>query len=229
MYKYLTVIWLLLLFAFSAEAQKPDTTTKRATIENSKDTLTSTRHDTIVTRSFKPKVKKEKVYHPDTLHSPHTAIMHSLMIPGWGQIYNHRWWKLPVIYGGIGLLGVAIVYNNTYYTEFLALSQYRQRGIVPGPKDAYYAQYQLYINQPNQALYDATDGYRRDRDLCILGVVGAWGINVIDAYIDAKFISAYTVDSNLSMKITPTLLDQQLFAQNFNGYFVPGIKITFTF
>jgi hypothetical protein len=217
-----------MLCAFGARAQQPDTT-KSTVIKNNKDTLTSTRADTVVTRSFKPKAKKEKVYHPDTLHSPHTAIMHSLLIPGWGQVYNHHWWKVPVIYGALGALGYYIIWNNTQYAEFLALSQYREHGVTPGLKDPYYAEYQLYAGYPSQALYDQKDYYRRNRDLDILGVFAAWGINVIDAYIDAKFESAYTVDRNLSMKITPALLNQQLFAQNFNGSFIPAIKITFAF
>jgi hypothetical protein len=229
MYKYLALIGFLMLCTFSVMAQSPDTTKTHPALKNSKDTLMSTRNDTIVSKAFKPKAKKEKVYHPDSLHSPHTAWVHSLLIPGWGQVYNHRWWKVPVIYGGLSLLGIAIIYNNTYYNEFLALSKYREHGLQPGPKDPYYTQYQLYSAQPDQALYDATDGYRRDRDLCILGVLGAWGINCIDAYIDAKFENAYTVDNNLSMKVTPTLLNQQMFAQNLNGSFIPGIKITLKF
>ncbi len=218
-----------MLCAFSVMAQSPDTTKRSPVVKDSKDTLMSTRNDTVVTKAFKPKAKKEKVYHPDTLHNPHKAWIHSLLIPGWGQVYNKRWWKVPVIYAGLSLLGVAIVYNNTYYNEFLALSKYREHGIQPTPNQPYYSQYQLYSAQPDQALYDATDGYRRDRDLCILGVLGAWGINCIDAYIDAKFESAYTVDNNLSMKVTPALLNQQTFAQNSNGSFIPGIKITFKF
>ena len=229
MYKYLAVIGFLILCTFSVMAQGPDTTKKQQGVKNSKDTLMSTRNDTIVTKAFKPNAKKEKVYHPDSLHSPHKAWTHSLFLPGWGQVYNHRWWKVPVIYGGLSLLGVAIVYNNTYYKEFLALSKYREHGKPPAPKDPYYYQYQLYSAQPDQALYDATDGYRRDRDLCILGTLGAWGINCIDAYIDAKFENAYTVDNNLAMKVTPALLNQQMFAQNLNSSFIPGIKITFTF
>eukprot|EP01037_Dinobryon_pediforme_P011966 gene11966-12055_t len=153
--------------------------------------------------------------------------MHSLILPGWGQVYNNHWWKVPVIYGGLGLLGWAIVFNNTYYNEFLALSKYREKGIVPKPTDAYYAQYQLYNNLPSQSLYDATDGYRRNRDLSILGIVGAWGINVVDAYIDAKFKHSYTVDTNLSMRVTPGLINQSTYAQSFGSY-IPGIKITFT-
>jgi len=228
MYKYLLVICFLAACAFTANAQKPDTAKKSIVLKSSRDSLRSTKRDTAAARLFKPK-KPIKFTQPDTLHSPHKAIMRSLMIPGWGQIYNHRWWKVPVIYGGIGLLGVAIIYNNTNYNEFLALSKYREHGIAPGPKDPYYAQYQLYISQPNQALYDATDGYRRDRDLCILATLGAWGINVVDAYIDAKFISAYTMDNNLSMKISPALINPPVYALNSIGSYIPGIKITFTF
>jgi hypothetical protein len=218
-----------MLFAFSASAQKPDTTSKSRVVKNSKDTLVATRQDTILRKEPNRKPKKEKVYHPDTLHSPHLAVMRSLMIPGWGQIYNHRWWKVPVIYVGLGLLGDAIVFNNTYYQEFLALSKYREYGTVPAPTAKYYNDYQLYANQPSQALYDALDSYRRNRDLCILGVFGAWGINAIDAYIDAKFESVYTIDTNLSMRVTPAVLNQQMFAASLNGSFIPGLKITLSF
>jgi Family of unknown function (DUF5683) len=226
MYKYLLLICFLTPCAFTAMAQKPDTTQKTAV--KSTDTLISTRRDTDVSRSFRPKAKKERIFHPDSTHSPRLAVLHSLMIPGWGQVYNHRWWKVPVIYGGLGLLGWVFVFNNTYYHEFLALSQYREHGTLPGPRDKYYAQYQQYINQPTQALYDATDAYRRNRDLSILGVLGFWGINVVDAYIDAKFINAFTVDNNLSIKIAPGLLNQPLYAQNSTNSYIPAIKITFT-
>jgi hypothetical protein len=225
MYKYLLLIWLLAGCSFAGMAQKPDTS--RTAVKGKTDSLNSKKNDTVVHKAVIPKVKKEKVYHPDSTHSPHTAIMRSLIIPGWGQLYNHRWWKVPVIYGGIGLLGVAIVFNNTNYNLFLALSKYREFGTMPVKGDKYYNQYQLYSQQPDQALYDATDAYRRNRDLCILGVVGAWGINVVDAYIDAKFINSYTVDNNLSMKITPALLNQPMYAQNLSSSFIPGIKITF--
>ena len=226
MYKYLLVILLLAACVFKASAQMPDTTS--SALKKTRDSLVSTKQDTDVAKSFKPKVKKEKVFHPDSLHSPHTAVIRSLIIPGWGQAYNHRWWKIPVIYGGLGLLGAAIIFNNTNYTEFLALSKYREHGVVPGAKDPYYAEYNLYANQSDQSLYDATDAYRRNRDLSILGVVGVWGINCIDAYIDAKFMHSYTVDNNLSMKVTPTMLNQPVFALNSVSSFTPALKITFT-
>jgi len=226
MYKYLLLFWLSASCTFAVMAQKPDSSP--ASSKAKTDSVKIKKKDTVVSAIPVTKKKKEKVYHPDTLHSPHTAMIRSLLVPGWGQVYNHRVWKVPVIYGALGAIGYYIVQNNTYYQEFLAISIYREHGTEPAPTDKYYSQYQLYINQSTQALYDATDYYRRNRDLLILGVFLAWGINVIDAYIDAKFISAYTVDNNLSMKITPGLLNQTVYAQNPIGSFIPGIKITFT-
>ena len=226
MYRYLLLVCFLTCLAFTAAAQMPDTS---IVVQSKKDTIVSTKKDSIAASMFKPKIKKEKerVYHPDTLHSPHKAIMRSLMIPGWGQLYNHRWWKVPVIYGGLGLLGVAIIFNASNYNEFLALAKYREHGITPVQGQPYYNEYILYANQPDQSIYDASDGYRRYRDLCILGLFGAWGINVIDAYIDAKFQHSYTVDNNLSMTIRPTVLNQPVFALNPTSSFIPGLKITF--
>ena len=229
MYNYLLITLLLTVCIPKAFAQNPDTssiTIKR----NKKDTLVSSKRDSIAAAAFAPKIKKEKerVYHPDSNHSPSKAVKRSLLIPGWGQLYNHRWWKVPIIYGGLTLLGVVIVYNQGYYNEFLTISQYREHGVIPTPKDKYYNEYQLYASQNNQALFDATDAYRRDRDLGILGVLGAWGINVADAYIDAKFIHSYAIDNNLAMRITPGVLTLPVYALNSAGSFIPGIKITFT-
>jgi len=228
-YKYLFVIWLLAGCFSVAAAQNPDTS---SSAKNKTSNIKQKKRDTVPgKKAVVPKIKKEKVYHPDSLHNPHTAVMRSLMIPGWGQLYNHRWWKVPVIYGGIGLLGWAIVFNAKYYSQFLTIAQYLEHGKVPKPGDKYYNEYNLYVLQAHygsQAINDATDSYRRDRDLSILGVLGAWGINVVDAYIDAKFIHSYTVDNNLSMKITPGLINQSAYAQNFGNSYIPGIKITFT-
>jgi len=225
MYRYLLLFLLTIGFRFSVLAQKKDTV---PSVLKVKDSITK-KQDTAVARPFIPKPKKERVFIPDSTHSPHKAIMRSLIIPGWGQIYNHHWWKVPVIYTALGTLGYLLVMNTDSAKEFLALSQYREHGEDPTIKKLpYYQQYKLYINVPNQSIYDVYNYYLRDRDLSILGVLGAWGINLIDAYIDAKFINAYSVDSNLSMKVTPTLLNQPFYALTNNSSYIPGIKFTFT-
>ena len=192
------------------------------------DTLKASRADTDFMQSRKPKVRKEKVYHPDTTHSPHRAVMRSLIVPGWGQVYNHKIWKVPLVYGGLIGFGWAYIYNAKNYRMFLALSKYRNHLITPGPKDPYYFEFNQYSQFGDQAIYNAKDGFRRDRDLCILGFVAFWGINTIDAYIDAKFIHSYTLDNNFTMRIAPDFISQPMYAQSSPISYIPGIKITFT-
>ena len=108
MYKYLLVIFLLSGFAFSAKAQGPDF--RKAT---KKDSINQ-RSDSVTQKRFAPRVKHDDkvVYHPDSTHDPHKAIIRSLIVPGLGQLYNHQWWKVPVIYAGLGLLVDAIIFNQ---------------------------------------------------------------------------------------------------------------------
>jgi hypothetical protein len=225
MYKYLLLIWLLSGCAFAAIAQKPDTT---AIINvKKKDTLTASKHDSVAAKKFSPK-KKEKVYHPDSLHSPQTAVMHSLMIPGWGQVYNHQVWKVPLVVIAVGTPIYLVFFNNNLYSQFLALSKFREHGTVPALTDPNHDIYVKYSFVPDQGIYDTANFYRRDRDLSYLAIVGFWGINVVDAYITAKFMHSYTVDNNLSMKVDPTFISQPFYASNPISSYIPGIKITFT-
>jgi hypothetical protein len=208
----------MLGLAVAAKAQQPDT----IAVKNKKDSLNRAK-DSVTSKRYYPKITKEKIYHPDSLHDPHKAVMRSLMIPGWGQIYNHRWWKLPLIYGGLGLLGDVVIFNNNYYKEFLKEALLREKGIVGTSK-----------NDPNLTqvsnddVVTYTNLYRRNRDLGILGFVGGWGIQMIDAYIDAKFIRSYTMDNNLSFKVSPGTIGQPVYALNSSTTFIPAIKITFT-
>jgi len=186
--------------------------------------------DSLIYKYFAPKVTPDdKVYHPDSAHDPHKAVIRSLIMPGLGQLYNRQWWKVPIIYAGLGLLADAIVYNNRYYHEFLALSYYRYFSRTPKSGDKYYKQAQLFANYTPQQLYDLKDSFRRDRDLSIMGFLGAWGIQVIDAYIDAKFKHSYSIDTDLSFKVAPTVINGPLYAmQSENHLIIPGIKLTFT-
>ncbi|RCH54944.1 hypothetical protein DJ568_10740 [Mucilaginibacter hurinus] len=225
MYKHFVFfVTLLVLFGFAAKAQDPDTTTVKPAIDSA-----TIKEDAVTSPAFVPKITKEKRYYPDSLHSPHKAVMRSLMIPGWGQVYNKKWWKVPIIYTGLGLLGSAIVFNQKYYNQFLAIAQYRRKGQVPAPTAKYYKEFQEYAEAPTDFIENSVNGYRRNRDLSILGVLGAWGIQMIDAYIDAKFIHSYTMDDDLSFRIDPGLISQPMYAGNFNNAYIPGIKLTFTF
>jgi len=152
------------------------------------------------------------------------------MIPGYGQIYNHRWWKVPLIYGGLGLLASAIIYNQHQYNEYLTISRYRQ-GDPPGPGAPFYKQYILFRDyQVSDArLSDVRENSRRNRDLSIMGFLAVWGVQAIDAYIDAKFLHSYSVDNNLSFRATPQVINQQVYAQDAGFKYIPGIKVICSF
>ncbi|MGN6179682.1 MAG: DUF5683 domain-containing protein [Mucilaginibacter sp.] len=225
MYKYLLTLLLAIGLAASAMAQVP----KLDTVRNKKDSLNMKR-DSATSKPFVPKVKKDnKRYHPDSLHDPHKAVVRSLIIPGWGQLYNHQWYYVPVIYAGLGLLMDAIIFNQNNYKPNLIVAHYYEHGVNPSPGDPQYALWKIYYdnNLQAQTVYDIVASYRRDRDLSILGFLGAWGIQAIHAYVQAKFQHSYTMDTDFSMRITPAIINQQsLFADTFSGPVVPGIKLT---
>ena len=219
--KLWVVIYLVILSASAVMAQPPDTSSVPISPGNPGN----------ISLPAIPKTKKERSYHPDSNHSPHLAVLRSLMVPGWGQIYNNQWWKVPIIYGGLGAFGYYLVWNNNNYIEYLALSTYRDHATSPPTTSKYYTLYQQYKNAlvPDQAIYDQKDYCRRNRDLCILGFAGCWVVNAIDAYIDAKFMHSFTMDNSLSMQIIPEVMNNTLFAQNLSGSYIPAIKVTFTF
>lgn len=224
MYKALFILLLLAGLTITVRAQNPDT----AGVAKTADTVKIKKEP--VRPSAKPAAVRDNIKNrPDTTHSPHKAVIRSLIIPGWGQIYNRKWWKVPIVYGGLGLIGSAIIFNQNYYSQFLTIAQYRRRGEQPAPGDKYYTEYQAYSTASDTFIENAVNSYRRNRDLAILGMLGGWGIQMIDAYIDAKFIHSYSMDDNLSFKVRPGLIGQPMYAGNFNTAFVPAVKVTFTF
>jgi hypothetical protein len=225
MQKCLLIIGLLIGFAIAAVAQRPEISAKK-----SKADSIQAKHDSLRSKPFVPKITGDRIYHPDSNHSPHTALIHSLLIPGWGQVYNHVWWKVPIIYVGLGFAGWLYVFYEKAYSENLAIAKYRERGTSPNPGDKYYDLYQeySYYNYPDQSITDAVRAYARYRDLSAFGFVAGWGIQALDAYVDAKFIHSYSMDNNFTFKVTPGLINQPMYAQNFNGSIIPGLKLTFT-
>src|ERR1700761_1932095 len=159
MQKILLTITLLIGFTCAAMAQKPQVADKKTKADS-----IQAKHDSLKSKPFVPKITTEKVYHPDSNHSPHKAVIHSLIIPGWGQFYNHKWWKVPIIYTGLSLLAVAYIFNERNYSQNLAIAKYRDMGTSPAPGDKNYNLYQLYqtYNVGDTAIDDAVRAYARD-------------------------------------------------------------------
>lgn len=210
MRKLLMLLLPLFFCAGFTFAQKKPVTKQRDTVNTRGDT-------TSVLVPFKPRSEqpKEKIYHPDSTHLPHTAIMKSLMVPGLGQIYNKQYWKLPIVYGGFALLGYSFYVAQTNYKDYLKQAVALQRG---GLGDT-----EKFGTASLSTIIVYKDFYHRNRDLTIIGTVAFWGIQAIDAYIAAKFQHSYTMDNNLGLKISPAIINSPVFAY---GGFTPGLKVT---
>jgi hypothetical protein len=131
----------------------------------------------------------------EKIHKPSKAALYSTILPGLGQAYNKKFWKIPIVYGVIGTIAF-FAYNN--HKEYLIF------------RDALRARYDdnpdTNDNFPNindQVLKAQREYYRRNRDLfMIIGVI-AYGLNILDAYVDAH-LKGFTVSDKLSIKPIPS-------------------------
>lgn len=128
---------------------------------------------------------------------PRRALLRSMVIPGWGQATNKRWWKIPLIYGGLYLFIKEYNANRNKYHEYLKEAQYR----VENPTKKYGdPAYQLFTTD---GIIKTKDLYSRNTDLCALALIGIYAANVLDAYVDAKFFQ-FDISDKLSLKVRPS-------------------------
>lgn len=128
---------------------------------------------------------------------PRRAALKSAMLPGLGQIYNKRWWKVPLVYGGFVGIGLVFEFNQRYYKIFLKEAQFRQEN--PGKTEN-----PLFAPYTTEGIISIKDSYRRDRDLSVLAGLGFYAINIIDAYVDAKFFR-FDISDELTLQVNPTI------------------------
>lgn len=161
----------------------------------------------------------------EEIHSPHKATFYSAIFPGLGQIYNKKYWKLPIVYGAIGALGYAIHFNSTNYVKYK--NAYRDFLIQDPGNKSYIEVIPInltvedvegqYANWFIQALENKREYYRRYRDLSYIGMAAIYVLNMIDATVDAHFYN-FDVSDDLSMKLQPVILDQNPVTGNTLGF-----------
>ena len=150
----------------------------------------------------------KKVFIPN----PTKATWLALVIPGGGQIYNRKFWKLPIIYGGFAGCAYALTWNNKMYKDYMqaykdaALGNWDANSIhdllPPGYLD------RTPKTQITETLRKRKDTYRRYRDLSIFAFIGVYLISVIDAYVDAE-LSNFDITPDLSMRVEPAVINSQ--------------------
>ena len=143
--------------------------------------------------------------------NPQRALWLALVIPGGGQIYNRKYWKLPLVYGGfIGCL-YAMNWNNGLYKD------YSQAYLDIMDKDPATDSYNKFLHLGTQITAENEDRYkeifkkrrdkfRRWRDLSFFVLCGVYALSVIDAYVDAE-LSVFDISKDLSLRVEPAFLD----------------------
>jgi len=176
------VLIIVLLVPVKGFSQKPDTS------------FQSTRN--------KPRVQRA--------HSPTKAALFSAVLPGMGQVYNKKYWKVPIIYAGGGFVYYLYDYYNRNYNNF---------------SNAYSAFLNEKIDEyrnltTEESLKAAKDFYRRYRDLNVIIMVGVYLANIIDATVDA-YLFNFDVSRDLSLR--PAAI------RSGNYHTVPGLRLTYQF
>ena len=154
--------------------------------------------DTIVKEEKPAKKAKEK-----KPHSPTKATIMSACLPGLGQIYNGKWWKVPIVYAGLGGLGY-LVYSNYYeYCSYLHAYEFKT-GDLPEGVTLNQHETELANKYADSQLQTYKESYRRDFEFfCIL--TAAWyGLNILDACVDGHLYS-YDISDDLSLSVDPYL------------------------
>ena len=141
--------------------------------------------------------------------NPKRALWLAIVLPGAGQVYNRKYWKLPLIYGGFVGCIYALQWNNTMFKDY---SQAYLDIMDSDPSTESYNQFlhlgtkitSSNIKQYQDIFRRRKDRYRRWRDLSFFCMLGVYALSIIDAYVDAS-LSEFDISDKLSLRIEPTV------------------------
>lgn len=156
---------------------------------------------------------------PDTLelndtlkkHSPRTATLMSLALPGLGQIYNKKYWKLPIVYAGVGTSVYFVIWNRKNYRF------YRQAYLDKIDGDP--TTIDPFPTYTGTQIYDFVEYYHKFMEISYIAAAGFYILNIIDANVDAHLFY-FNVSDDLSLRIAPSINMVQ------GGRSVPAIAFT---
>ncbi|WP_155802310.1 DUF5683 domain-containing protein [Porphyromonas bennonis] len=172
------------------------------------------------------KAEVQKTFSP----SPRAAVLWAI-IPGGGQVYNRKYWKVPIIIGGMTALYYAISWNNNNLLEY-AKAYSDIKSDDPMTNDSWIAFVPAGAD-PNsyrtngsfqETLRHGRDFYRRNRDLSIIVSVGVYALSIIDAYVDAE-LAHFDISPELTLQATPTYIPSTTFPSS-GG---PAVQVALSF
>ena len=214
---YLTLALLAVTLVAGAKKQNdtdtiPVLSSATDTIRES-DLLAKTENLQVILTDSVAKQKRAKKDWSTWKPTPKRAMWLAIVFPGGGQIYNRKYWKLPIVYGGFVGCAYALTWNNQMYHDY---SQAYLDIMDDDPTTESYKQFMhlgSQIDASNLSRYQELfrkrkDRYRRWRDLSVFCLVGVYALSVIDAYVDAS-LSEFDISPDLSLRLEPVILNNQ--------------------
>lgn len=140
----------------------------------------------------------DTVAKPALLHSPRKATIRSAILPGWGQAYNKKYWKIPLVYGALGTCVGFFIFNRNEYID--ARDAYRLK-MDNDPANDFLIKPKFSQVDP-EAVRRYRNEVRQNVDYSVLFFLVCWGLNVVDATVDGH-LKSFEVSENLSLRIKP--------------------------
>lgn len=219
---------LLWLSTTQAMAQKDSLAVESLSLEDS-----ITIDSASLSKALAPKALRKKrnwaTWRPDTKR----AMWLALVLPGAGQIYNRKYWKLPIIYGGFVGCAYAMSWNNQMYHDY---SQAYLDIMDDDPNTQSYNQFlhlgaqidASNIERYKEIFRKRKDRYRRWRDMSMFVMIGVYAFSVIDAYVDAS-LSEFDISDDLSLRVEPTVINNNQRTRNPLRSSTLGLQCSLTF
>ena len=219
---------LLWLGTTQAMAQKDSLAVESLSLEDS-----ITIDSASLSKALAPKALRKKrnwaTWRPDTKR----AMWLALVLPGAGQIYNRKYWKLPIIYGGFVGCAYAMSWNNQMYHDY---SQAYLDIMDDDPNTQSYNQFlhlgaqidASNIERYKEIFRKRKDSYRRWRDMSMFVMIGVYAFSVIDAYVDAS-LSEFDISDDLSLRVEPTVINNNQRTRNPLRSSTLGLQCSLTF
>ncbi len=130
-------------------------------------------------------------------NKPGRAALFSAILPGAGQVYNKKYWKVPLVYSVLGTAAFMFQYNNKQYKKYLL--GYQQR-IDTTLEETIFGE-----DVSTDRLLEYKNSTRRNRDLMAVVFIAVYGLNIIDAVVDAE-LSDFDISDDLSLEISPEII-----------------------
>jgi hypothetical protein len=154
----------------------------------------------------------------EKMHSPTKATLMSTFLPGLGQIYNKKYWKVPIIYAGFGVMTYLIVFNTNYYLTYKCAYIEASNGDSAGNYSDIVKKY------TKDGILSSREYYRRNLEITIIFTAIWYALNILDATVDAHLFT-YNINKDISLHVEPTLIRSSMLSRDFSS----GVRLCLKF